>query len=140
MSSHNSSSNTKCWICGKEKGQPPERCNGHYTSVNWNEENQKLRTELQASQEECAALKRQVNDLRAGFGNLIIACNNPTANFGIDLQMAEDCLSQIDKQSLSAHDNEVIELCIDKIIEWDADETLTIFQLIQAIRNLKTEG
>lgn len=20
----------KCWICGKEKGQPPERCNGHY--------------------------------------------------------------------------------------------------------------
>ena len=20
-----------CWICGKEKGQPPERCSGHYT-------------------------------------------------------------------------------------------------------------
>jgi len=20
----------KCWICGKEKGQPPERCPGHY--------------------------------------------------------------------------------------------------------------
>ena len=22
-----------CWICKKEKGQPPERCNGHYDSV-----------------------------------------------------------------------------------------------------------
>jgi len=26
-----------CWICGKEKGQPPERCNGHYegTPSDW---------------------------------------------------------------------------------------------------------
>jgi hypothetical protein len=23
----------KCWICGKEKGQPPERCNGHYQKI-----------------------------------------------------------------------------------------------------------
>lgn len=21
----------RCWICAKEKGQPPERCNGHYS-------------------------------------------------------------------------------------------------------------
>lgn len=24
----------KCWICGKLKGQPPERCNGHYEEIN----------------------------------------------------------------------------------------------------------
>ncbi len=23
-----------CWICGKLKGQPPERCNGHYDMPN----------------------------------------------------------------------------------------------------------
>lgn len=22
-----------CWICGKPKGQPPDRCNGHYEEV-----------------------------------------------------------------------------------------------------------
>lgn len=24
-----------CWICGKQKGQPPERCNGHYLDVDY---------------------------------------------------------------------------------------------------------
>ena len=24
-----------CWICGKPKGQPPERCPGHYEIPEW---------------------------------------------------------------------------------------------------------
>lgn len=23
----------RCWICGKPKGQPPERCPGHYEGL-----------------------------------------------------------------------------------------------------------
>jgi hypothetical protein len=25
--------NLPCHICGKQKGQPPERCNGHYEPI-----------------------------------------------------------------------------------------------------------
>jgi len=91
-----------------------------------------LKQQLQASQEECAALKVQVNELR----NYI--------EFEVDYQNYDkfnEIMNKTKEQSFVTHINEVIERCAKIAESYEPDEKLKdIAYASRDIRNLKTEG
>lgn len=64
-------STEQCWICGKQKGQPPDRCPGHY--------------EMEGSGHECAATLKQpdpIHNAGESMWQLVIRDMEARESFG----------------------------------------------------------